>query len=96
MVAKAVWNEGKKAKLPLLTSPGYVFKGWTKVKDDASTIIPSSANMELEYTPLSNGERLYALWERDSSYRLKLDLDLIADSGIEYYTKAIYYYKGVG
>ena len=96
VVAKAVWNEGKKAKLPLLTSPGYVFKGWTKVKDDASTIIPSSANMELEYTPLSNGERLYALWERDSSYRLKLDLDLIADSGIEYYTKAIYYYKGDG
>ncbi|MDD6956923.1 MAG: InlB B-repeat-containing protein, partial [Spirochaetales bacterium] len=67
VVAKAVWNEGKKAKLPLLTSPGYVFKGWTKVKDDASTLIPSSANMELEYTPLSNGERLYALWERDSS-----------------------------
>ena len=96
VVAKAVWNEGKKAKLPLLTSPGYVFKGWTKVKDDASTLIPSSANMELEYTPLSNGERLYALWERDSSYRLKLDLDLIADSGIEYYTKAIYYYKGDG
>lgn len=96
VVAKAVWNEGKKAKLPLLTSPGYVFKGWTKVKDDASTLIPSSANMDLEYTPLSNGERLYALWERDSSYRLKLDLDLIADSGIEYYTKAIYYYKGDG
>ncbi|MDY5967725.1 MAG: InlB B-repeat-containing protein [Sphaerochaetaceae bacterium] len=96
VVARAVWNEGKKAKLPLLTSPGFVFKGWTRVKDDASTLIPSSANMELEYTPLSNGERLYALWERESSYKLKLDLDLIADSGIEYYTKAIYYYKGDG
>ena len=96
VTATAVWNEGSGVKLPLLTAPGFVFKGWSKVKGDESTLIPSSGNMEALYTPLYNKEKLYALWERDSYYKLKLDLDLIADSGIDYYTRNIYYYKGDG